>query len=283
MNKALGKGLEALIKTNDSEESTNYLSGKLPLDKISPNKNQPRTHFDENKMEELIASIKQKGIIQPLTVKELDNGTYEIIAGERRYRAAKKIGLKWVPAYSIKVNSDAEMMEYALIENIQRVDLNPIEEAEGYAILSGKYSLTHKDISEKVSKSRTEISNKMRLLKLPPVVKDSLRKGQLSYGHARALLAIKESKKIIKVYYHIINQKLSVRQTEGLIKENSKKKSSSGPSQGVNSYRIDELENNLQNYLISKVKIKAINNKGKIDIEFETIHELEDLVRKIVE
>tara|TARA_Y100000814_G_C12271162_1_gene381825 strand:+ start:32 stop:874 length:843 start_codon:yes stop_codon:yes gene_type:complete len=280
MNKALGKGLEALIKTNDTEESTKYLSGQLPIEKIFANKNQPRTHFDQSKMEELIASIKEKGIIQPLTVKEHKNGTYEIIAGERRYRAAKAAGLKWVPAYTITLSNDAEMMEYALIENIQRVDLNPIEEAEGYAILSGKHNLSHQDIAKKVSKSRAEISNKLRLLKLPPVVKESLKKEELSYGHARALLALKESKKIIKIFYSIINQKLSVRDTEKIIKN---KPTKSKKNKSVNSYRIDELENKLQNYLSSKVKIKARNHKGSIDIEFETIEELEDLVRDITQ
>jgi len=281
MGKVLGKGLEALIKSNDSEENTKYLSGQIPIEKISPNKNQPRTEFNKDKMDELISSIKEKGIIQPITVKELKNGTYEIIAGERRYRAAKAAGLKWLPAYTIAVNSESEMMEFALIENIQRVDLNPIEEAEGYAILSGKHNLTHEDISKKVSKSRAEISNKLRLLKLPPIVKDSLRKGELNYGHARALLGIKESKKIIIVFYAILKQKLSVRETESLIKNSNKKPKKKQNSTSVNSYRIDELENTLQNYLRSNVKIRAKNNKGKIDILFETIEELEDLIRKI--
>ena len=192
----------------------------------------------------------------------------------------KKAKLKKIPAYVLSVGSESEMMEYALIENIQRVDLNPIEEAEGYAILSGKHNLSHQDIANKVSKSRSEISNKLRLLKLPPVVKESLKKEELSYGHARALLAIKESKKIIKIFYSIINQKLSVRDTEKIIKN---KPTKSQKSKSVNSYRIDELENKLQNYLSSKVKIKARNHKGSVDIEFETIEELEDLVRDITQ
>ena len=281
MAKALGKGLEALIKTHDSEESTKYLSGQIAIEKIFPNKKQPRTYFDSEKMGELIASIKEKGIIQPITVKELKNGTYKIIAGERRYRAAKSLGLKWIPAYTIAINNDSEMMEFALIENIQRVDLNPIEEAEGYAILSGKYNLTHQNIAKKVSKSRTEISNKMRLLKLPPVVKESLRKSELNYGHARALLSLKESKKIIAVYYTILKNNLSVRETEVLIKKLVTKKNKP-TSSNVNSYRIDELENQLQNYLTSNVKIRATNNKGKIDILFDSLVELEDLIRKII-
>ena len=221
MSKVLGKGLDALIKKYDSEESSRYLSGQIPIDKIQPNTSQPRQIFDKIKMQELELSIKKNGIIQPITVKELQDGIYEIIAGERRYRAAKSIGLKWIPAYSVKISDESEMMEYALIENIQRVDLNPIEEAEGYAILSGKHNLKQKEIAEKVSKSRTEISNKMRLLKLPPIIKDSLRNSEISYGHARALISIRESKKIISIFYQILNKKLSVRETEKIIQHST--------------------------------------------------------------
>ena len=149
MSKVLGKGLDALIKKHDSEESSRYISGQIPIDKIKPNTSQPRQIFDEKKLKELENSIKKNGVIQPITVKELKNGGYEIIAGERRYRAAKAAGLKWIPAYAVKISQDSEMMEYALIENIQRVNLNPIEEAEGYAILSGKYNLRQKEIAEK--------------------------------------------------------------------------------------------------------------------------------------
>ena len=217
MNKVLGKGLDALIKRYDSEESNRYLSGQIAIEKIKPNPSQPRQDFNQVKLEELKLSIKKNGVLQPITVKELDDGNYEIIAGERRYRAAKAAGLKWIPAFTVQISNESEMMEYALIENIQRVDLNAIEEAEGYAILSGKHNLKQIEIAKRVSKSRTEISNKLRLLKLPPIIKDSLRNNQITYGHARALIAIKKSPKMIAIFYQIINNKLSVRDTEKII------------------------------------------------------------------
>ena len=183
------KGLEALIKIHNTEENQRYLLGQVLINKIIPNKDQPRQSFDNEKMDDLKNSIQKNGVLQPITIRELSNGKYMIIAGERRYRASKSLGLKWIPAYSVKIDVDSKMMEYALIENIQRVDLNAMEEAEGYAILSGKYSLTHAKIAEYVSKSRSEITNKLRLLKLPPTIQESLKQSQIEYGHARALLS----------------------------------------------------------------------------------------------
>ena len=281
MNKSLGQGLEALIQNKNTEESSNYLSGKISIEKIRPNSSQPRNYFDQIKMDELISSIKQRGILQPITVRELKNGEYTIIAGERRYRAAKEIGLKWIPAYTIQIADESEMMEYALIENIQRDDLNSMEEAEGYAILSGKHNMTHQMIADKVSKSRTEISNKLRLLKLPPLVKESLRKQELNYGHARALLRLNESKKIIQIYYEIINENLSVRKTEALIKQYTAKPKTKF-IKNINSSKIDELEYKLRQSLQSKIEIYTTNNKGSIRINFNTLKELEELVEKII-
>jgi len=277
MSKVLGKGLDALIKKHDSEESSRYISGQIPIDKIKPNTSQPRQIFDEKKLKELENSIKKNGVIQPITVKELKNGGYEIIAGERRYRAAKAAGLKWIPAYAVKISQDSEMMEYALIENIQRVNLNPIEEAEGYAILSGKYNLRQKEIAEKVSKSRTEISNKMRLLKLPPIIKDSLRTHKITYGHARALVPIKESKKIISIFYQIIKNNLSVRETEKIIRLKS------AVSNKKNIKNLSQGEKKLQHYLNSKVAINIRkNDKGKILIDFNSILQLKKIIKLIL-
>ena len=169
------------------------------------------------------------------------------------------------------------MMEYALIENIQRVDLNPIEEAEGYAILSGKHNLKQKEIAEKVSKSRTEISNKMRLLKLPPIIKDSLRNNKISYGHARALLSIRQSKKIISIFYQIVNKKLSVRETEKIIKHSTKVKHSKAYQS------FSENEKKLQQYLASKVSININKkNKGNIVINFDSIKKLKKIMKLIL-
>ena len=277
MNKVLGKGLDVLIKKHDSEEGSRYISGQIPINKIKPNASQPRQIFDENKLEELKKSIKKNGVLQPITVKELINGMYEIIAGERRYRAAKAIGLKWIPAYAVKISNDSEMMEYALIENIQRVNLNPIEEAEGYAILSGKHNLTQIAIAEKVSKSRTEISNKMRLLKLPPIIKDSLRTNKITYGHARALISIKESKKMISIFYQVMNNNLSVRETENMIRLKSKKISKKKIK------NLSENEKKLQHYLKSKVSINiGKNDKGRISIDFNSLPQLKKIIKLIL-
>ena len=279
MNKVLGKGLDALIKRYDSEESNRYLSGQIPIEKIKPNPNQPRQDFNQAKLEELKLSIKKNGVLQPITVKELDDGNYEIIAGERRYRAAKAVGLQWIPAFTVQISNESEMMEYALIENIQRVDLNAIEEAEGYAILSGKHNLKQREIAERVSKSRTEISNKLRLLKLPPIIKDSLRNNQITYGHARALITIKKSPKMIAIFYKIINNKLSVRDTEKIIKDKSHQL-----KQNKNYSNLPNEEKKLQHYLSSKVSININKNgEGKIIINFDTLNKLKKIIKLIID
>tara|TARA_Y100000748_G_scaffold303029_1_gene306975 strand:- start:5563 stop:6405 length:843 start_codon:yes stop_codon:yes gene_type:complete len=279
MNKVLGRGLDALIKRYDSEESNRYLSGQIPIEKIKPNPNQPRQDFNQAKLEELKLSIKKNGVLQPITVKELDDGNYEIIAGERRYRAAKAVGLQWIPAFTVQISNESEMMEYALIENIQRVDLNAIEEAEGYAILSGKHNLKQREIAERVSKSRTEISNKLRLLKLPPIIKDSLRNNQITYGHARALITIKKSPKMIAIFYKIINNKLSVRDTEKIIKDKSHQL-----KQNKNYSNLPNEEKKLQHYLSSKVSININkNSEGKIIINFDTLNKLKKIIKLIID
>ena len=281
MAKALGKGLEALIKNHNTEESNRYLLGQIPISKISPNTNQPRQYFNNKHMEELKKSIKGRGVLQPITVRELSNEQYIIIAGERRYRASKDLGLKWIPAYAVKINNESEMMEYALIENIQRVDLNPIEEAEGYAILRGKYNLSQQNIADKVAKSRSEISNKLRLLKLPPIIKDSLRIQEISYGHARALITVRESKKMISLYYTIIKKKYSVRKTEFLAKQylldNGEKKNILHHSINIKKF-ISVLENSLN----TKVDIKLSKNyRGTIRFPFSSLADFKKLIKKL--
>ena len=281
MAKALGKGLEALIKNHNTEESNRYLLGQIPISKISPNTNQPRQYFNNKHMEELKKSIKGRGVLQPITVRELSNEQYIIIAGERRYRASKSLGLKWIPAYTVKINNESEMMEYALIENIQRVDLNPIEEAEGYAILRGKYNLSQQNIADKVAKSRSEISNKLRLLKLPPIIKDSLRIQEISYGHARALITIRESKKMISLYYTIIKKKYSVRKTEFLAKQylldNDNKKNIL--HHAINRKKFISI---LENSLNTKVDIKLSKNyRGTIRFPFSSLADFKKLIKKL--
>tara|TARA_B100000700_G_scaffold274190_1_gene319058 strand:- start:134 stop:985 length:852 start_codon:yes stop_codon:yes gene_type:complete len=278
MTKKLGKGLEALIKTHDLDDKKRFLDGQVPLNKIQPNKSQPRQRFNDSEMQELIDSIKEKGVLQPITVRELNSGMYTIIAGERRYRASKKLGLKWIPAYTVKINNESEMMEYALIENIQRVNLNPIEEAEGYAILKGKYNLSQQNIARKVSKSRSEITNKLRLLKLPPIIKDSLRDNLISYGHARALLSIKKSIVMMQLYYKIINQNLSVRDTEKLIKLIIQKENRSDNNKKSNKIQI--LEKKLKDRVDTDVSINLNKKKsGNIKIAFSSYKQLNEIIK----
>ena len=280
MTKKLGKGLEALIKTYDSESQTHYLDGKIPIEYIQPNEAQPRQTFNNIEMLELIQSIKEKGVLQPITVREISSTKFTIIAGERRYRASKAIGLKWIPAYTVKISDESEMMEYALIENIQRVNLNAVEEAEGYAILRGKYNLSQKDIAYKVSKSRSEITNKMRLLKLPPIIKNSLRDNTISYGHARALLSITESIKIMQLYFKIIKKNLSVRETEKLVRFITTNKKLTKKTNSK--HETQKLESQLQKYLNTNVSIKINSkNSGKISISFKSLIHLSKIIQKL--
>ena len=222
MNNRLGKGIGALIKTSDLNQEE-YLDGFIEVNKIKINPEQPRKYFDEKSLDELVHSIKEKGILQPITIRVLDSNAFELIAGERRFRAAKILKLKTIPAYIIKVNSDVEKLELALIENIQRNDLNVIEEAEAYAMLSGKYELSHEEIAERVCKNRSTIANSLRLLKLPTEIKSAVKTGKISAGHARAILGIRKSLHMMTLYDQIIKEGLNVRQTESLAKKSSEK------------------------------------------------------------
>ena len=192
-SKRLGKGINAIINSKTKKNNSSAKSATAPgvskvkLKDINPNPDQPRRDFDEQSLDQLSQSIKKKGVITPLTLRKQNDG-YEIIAGERRWRAAKKANLRSVPAYIINIKSASEMMEVALIENIQREDLNAIEEAEGYAILNSKHSLSHDDIAKTIGKKRVTISNALRLLKLPPEIRKSIRNGEISAGHGRAIL-----------------------------------------------------------------------------------------------
>ena len=276
-DKRLGKGLEALITAHSTEGSERLLDGAVSIDKIIPNRNQPRQKFDTKEMDNLTNSIAHSGILQPLTVRELEDGNYELIAGERRFRAARAVGLASVPVYILSVEADVEMMEYALVENVQRVDLNPIEEAEAYAMLSGKYDLTHEEIAKRVGKNRSTIANSLRLLKLPPEIKSALKIGKISSGHARAILSIRKSLQMTTLYHKIIREGLNVRQTETLAKKYSN--TSDGKSKikkiAVRNSEIQQLENTLISLLGTKVIIrKNKKGKGKIHIQFYNENDL---------
>jgi len=280
-DKRLGKGLEALITSYTTKDGDRYLDGAVPIEQIIANRNQPRQDFNPKEMQELTDSIKANGILQPLTVRDLDDGKFELIAGERRLRSAREAGLETVPVYILSIEADVEMMEYALIENIQRVDLNPIEEAEGYAILCGKYNLAQEEIAKRVGKSRPAIANSLRLLKLPPEIKSALKSGDISAGHARAILGVRKSLQMMTLYQKVMRSGLNVRQTEELVKniaESSKELQKIQISAPRNS-EIIQIENNLISKFGTKVVIqKKRGGKGKIQIEFYSENDLQRIL-----
>ena len=281
----LGKGLEALISQYSTEKDSSYINDAIPINKIQANPNQPRKDFNDSKMEELVSSIKEKGILQPIAVRELKDGNYEIIAGERRFRASKSIGLKSIPAYVLTVEDESEVMEYALIENIQRDDLNPIEESEAYASLKNKYNLSQKEISKQVGKSRSLIANSLRLLKLPSSIKEDIKNSKLSMGHAVSLLGLKSKTQMLAIANRIIKNKLSVRNTEEIIsKINSSTPRSKSNRKSLKSQQINEFESKLIHKFGTKVSISSNSKgKGKVVFEFYTNDDLErilDLLNK---
>ena len=266
----LGKGLGALISQYSTNDNDGYVDDSILISKIKPNKNQPRKEFDELKMEELKSSIQEKGILQPIAVREIKKNHYEIIAGERRYRAAKEIGLKTIPVYILSVDSESEIMEYALIENIQRVDLDPIEESEAYALLKSKYNLSQNEISKKVGKSRSLIANSLRLLKLPTSIKDDIKRKKLTMGHAISLLSLHSKTQMLAIADRIKKKKLSVRNTEEIV-------SKINQSSTKKIFRVQPKEIKALNLLESKLihkygtKVSISTNKakkGKIILEY---------------
>ena len=265
-SKRLGRGIEALINSELSDKSKKPNSpgvSYINLSDIKPNPDQPRRDFNNTSLDELSKSIREKGVITPITVRESNKG-YEIIAGERRWRAAKKAKLKSIPAYILNIGDEAEMMEVALIENIQREDLNPIEEAEGYAVLNSKYSLSHDGIAKTIGKKRTTISNALRLLKLPPEIRKSIRSGEITAGHGRAILQKKSIAAMKNLWKKIVNEALSVRAAESLVKPKPKKKKIK--SVIVPKAPIRAIENQLIEIFGTKVKLKPAQIGGSIEI-----------------
>lgn len=271
--RGLGRGLEALFNENGTEENFELNSDKLPLSKIDINPEQPRKTFDETALNELAESIKEKGVLQPLLVRPVKN-RYQLVAGERRFRAAHIAKLKEVPVI-IKDLSDKDSMEIALIENLQREDLNAVEEAQGIKLLMDKYSLTQEEVAGKLSKSRPAVANSIRLLNLSDKILSQLKDGLLSAGHARALLSIEDQAKREEIADLIIKNNLSVRETEKLVKKKpvrSRKKSTR-----ANFY--DEAELALKDVLGRKVNIKKKKNGGTLEIEFFNKDDLEKIIK----
>ena len=284
-NKPLGIGLEALIPNYQTDDSNGNYIDHVETKLIVPNSNQPRQIFSDQNMQDLVDSISENGILQPLTVRLLSDNSYELIAGERRLRAAKKLKLKKVPVYVIDVQDDDEMLKLALIENIQRDNLSSIEEAEGYAILRGKYSISESDLAKKIGKNRSTIANKLRLTKLPPQLKDVLRSKDpdFSEGHARALLSLRESTKMKNLFRRIKRDKLSVRETENLVKSLKSSKKIKNPIKTLkqNKYNTNH-ENSLIEHLGTKVTINSAKNKNVINIHFSDNEDLDRIINLIL-
>lgn len=281
---ALGRGLDALIPTNELHTGGSSTIREIELDKIAPNPNQPRRDFSEESMRELADSIAEIGIIQPITLRKMEDGTFQIIAGERRWRATKLAGLHSIPAY-IRTADDENVMEMALIENIQREDLNPVEIALAYQHLIEQYHLTQEKLSERIGKNRSTITNYLRLLRLPAPVQMALQKRQIDMGHARALLTLDDPTLQIKLFHEIVNENLSVRKVEEMVKtitegedlqEAKKKFSPRGPRLPK---EYNALKTSLSNFFQTNVELTCSEKgKGKIVIPFADEEELERII-----
>ncbi len=278
-----GQGLNALIPPNTEEIKGENAVNTLKLSQIEPNVNQPRKVFDNEKLQLLANSIAEHGIVQPITVRKNDNGFYTIIAGERRWRAARIAGLSDIPVV-IKDYDDKTVAEVSLIENLQREDLNPIEEAMGYERLIEEFEMTQEEVSKKVGKSRSAVTNSLRLLNLAPNVKKLLEQLEISAGHARALLAVEDKDLQEKIAYQIIEKDLSVRQIENYVNTYKKQAAEENKEKTVKfNIAKAEIENALSSALGTKVKISEGKNKGKIEIEFydnESLNKIVNILRK---
>ena len=275
-NKGLGKGLGALLGDFNEEVYEQSACRELPIYKVEPNPDQPRQEFDEEELQALSESIAVHGIIQPLTVRELDSGYYQIIAGERRWRAARLAGLSDVPVVVIEAD-DRKAMELALIENLQRQDLNCVEEALGYQALIEEYGLTQEEAASRVGKSRPAVANSLRLLGLSQEVLEKLKRGELTAGHARAILTLKTEKKQLEAAQKIIALALSVRQAETLCK-NMNKEAPPKPEVTFEVNYVAECEKSLSKHLGRGVKIVNGKRKGRFELEFYGEEDLQNLL-----
>jgi ParB family transcriptional regulator, chromosome partitioning protein len=268
----LGKGLGALIRENE-QDITSVAVTELKITDLEANQNQPRRFFEDQALQELSGSIKEHGVVQPIIVRKLDDN-YQIVAGERRWRAARLAGLKTVPVV-VKDYSNVQVMEIALIENLQRQDLNSIEEALAYKSLIEEHDMTQEEISEKIGKSRSAIANTLRLLNLPEEIRNMVVHGKISAGHARALLAVGDKKKQMEIAQKIIDQQLNVRDIEKLVLQKDKTKEKKENTKDV---EIVELEEQLKKTFATKVSIVHKKNKGKIEIEYYSNDDLERIL-----
>ena len=278
---ALGRGLDALISTEELTTNGSDTINEINIELIEANPNQPRREFDEETLQELADSIAEIGIIQPITLRKLNNGKYQIVAGERRWRASMRANLKTIPAYIISVDEE-KLMEMALVENIQRQDLNPIEIALAYQQLIEQYGLTQEKLAEKVGKKRATVANFIRLLRLPAPLQMGLRNKLIDTGHARALLAVEDPKQQIKIYNEILQKKLSVRNVEEIVKKSK---------DGQNKKEKEKNETDRPDLTAIREKASAVfgnkvnvvcdkQGRGKLTINFDSIEEISLIIDK---
>lgn len=288
-NKGLGKGLEALFKdveisTRDLDSSSKPQEGVFFVDinEIKPNLKQPRKAFSEDKIEELAKSIKEHGIIQPILIRPLDSG-YEIIAGERRWRAARRASLREIPCIIRELDEEQNFL-LSIIENMQRENLNPIEEAEAFEQLISRFGMTQEEVSKSVGKSRPYITNSLRLLKLPQEIQEMILQGSITGGHARTLAGIKDRKRQVQIANRILNENLSVRATEKLVNIENERESNKSvkPKTRAKNQDIINMEENLRFVLGTKVEINQGVRRGKIEIEYYSRDELERLLELLL-
>ena len=280
---ALGRGLSAILKetpdiNSANDKNANKLVGnivEIDVDSIAVNPYQPRTYFDEEALRELASSIKELGVIQPITVRKMEGNTFQLVSGERRFRASKLIGNKTIPAY-IRLANDQEMLEMALVENIQRKNLDPIEVALSYQRLIDEINLTQEELSTRVGKKRSTVTNYLRLLKLDPILQTGMRDGFISMGHGRAMINVDNTEDQLAIYEKILREKLSVRQTEDLVKKLKTGSTKKVQQKTIPSYVKDETPR-ISEFFGQKVSVSMGNNgKGKINIPF---HSKEDFYR----
>lgn len=272
----LGRGLESLIPSGEGSDEYR----RLKIDEVVPNPDQPRVNFDEETLEELAASVAEVGILQPVVVRPLSNGRYALVAGERRWRAARRAGLTEIPAV-IRSGDDQTSLTHALIENLQREDLGPLEEAAAFQTLLEDHGMTHDQVAKAVGKSRPAISNTLRLLHLPPAIQGLVERGELSAGHARALLGIGDTAYAQHVAARAVAEGWSVRQVEEAARARAGESTeTAGRVREVRPVEIVELEQRLRDRLGSKVKIRYGNQKGKVEISFGSLEDLERIYRQ---
>ncbi len=275
----LGKGLDSIFAENDTEERDSVIV--LRIGEIEPNRDQPRREFDDKTLAELADSIAQHGILQPILVRPLFGGGYQIVAGERRWRAARMAGVSEIPVM-VRDLTDGQVMELALIENLQREDLTPLEEALGYQTLLDTYGLTQEQVSKTVGKSRPSITNALRLLQLPKAVQDLLSQGQITAGHARALLGLSDPQVMTELASRVAQQQISVRELERMVRKLNQEAQEKKPSPAPRRLPyFQEVELALHDHLGRKVQVSGTEKKGVLQIEFYGEEDLSELIRSL--